>query len=182
MIINPRRAIAEGWIKGITDEDKQVQPNAIDFTLDELWSINNNLAVISEGGKQMRGGGKSEPVPARDGSGSYWTLSPGVYDCLSDMYVEVPEGVAAQLVIRSTFARNGMFLVAGLYDSGFKGRIGFCLHVPQPMLADIGPLTKIGAGTRVGQIIFVEASPSGVMYAGQYNHAVGTIAPHMKAN
>lgn len=182
MFINPRVAIEKGWITGITDDAKQVQPNAIDFTLDEVWGINNNMCAISETGKQMRGGGKIEPIDARNGSGTFWHLRAGVYDCLSDMYVEVPEGVAAQLVIRSTFARNGMFLVAGLYDSGFKGRIGFCLHVPTPRVYDETTVESvIGVGTRVGQIIFVEASSAG-MYAGGYNHAAGTLAPHMKAN
>lgn len=179
MFINPKTAIENGWIKGITDTAKQVQPNAIDFTLDEVWTINPNLCAISESGKQMRGGGKIEPVPARNGTGTFWHLEPGVYDCLSDMYVEVPEGVAAQLVIRSTFARNGMFLMSGLYDSGFKGRIGFALHVPLTRSSSAGFDTIIGIGTRVGQIIFIEAKSAG-LYSGGYNHAAGTIAPHME--
>lgn len=184
MFINPKTAIEKGWIKGITDEKKQIQPNAIDFTLDEVWSVNVALCAISEDGKQMRGGGKIQPVPARNGSGNFWHLGYGIYDCLSDMYVEVPDGVAAMLVTRSTFARNGIFLTSGLYDSGFKGRIGFTLHVqPSQVLNGLeNPHnTVIGVNTRVGQIIFVEASSAG-LYTGGYNHAAGTVAPHMKNN
>ena len=35
MYISPQVAIDNGWIKGITDPEKQIQPNAIDFTLDQ---------------------------------------------------------------------------------------------------------------------------------------------------
>lgn len=171
MFIDPRVAIEKGWVKGIVDQDKQVQPNAIDFTLDEVWSINlGNTFVVSEKGKQMRGGTKIEPIAQRDGTGDFWNLDSIVYDCLSNMYVELPDGVSAMLVTRSTFVRNGLFIVSGLYDSGFKGHIGFVLHSPS--------LVKIGVGTRIGQIIFVEASSSG-LYAGGYNHLLGTNAPHM---
>ncbi len=171
MFIDPRVAIEKGWIRGIADQGVQVQPNAIDFTLDEVFSVNlANTFVVSEGGKQMRGGAKVSPVPQRDGSGDFWVLVDPVYDCLSNMYVEVPEGVAALLVIRSTFNRNGIYLTSGLYDSGYKGHIGFVLH-------NIGT-TKVGVGTRVGQIIFVESSNAGI-YAGQYNHLLGTNAPHV---
>lgn len=171
MFIDPRVAIEKGWVKGVVDQEKQVQPNAIDFMLDEVWSINlANTFIVSEGGKQMRGGAKIEPVEQRDGSGDFWNLDNIVYDCLSNMYVELPDGVSAMLVTRSTFVRNGLFIVSGLYDSGFKGHIGFVLHSPA--------MTKIKVGTRIGQIIFVEASSAG-MYAGSYNHMLGTNAPHM---
>lgn len=34
MFVNPKHAIDQGLIRGIRDEAKQVQPNAVDFTLD----------------------------------------------------------------------------------------------------------------------------------------------------
>ncbi len=181
MFIDPRIVIEKGWVKGIVDEKKQVQPNALDFTLDEVHLISaTSTFVISEAGKVMRGNSKLEPIPMRDGSGNFWILDYGIYDCLSNVYVELPEGVAAMLVIRSTFNRNGIFLTSGLYDSGYKGHIGFALHVQSPQAyggTQLGK-TKIGTGTRVGQIIFVQADSSG-LYAGQYDHLLGTNAPHI---
>jgi deoxycytidine triphosphate deaminase len=172
MFINPKTAITNGWIQGIKNEALQVQPNAIDFTLDQVFSINLlNAFIISEAGKQMRGGGKVLPIEQRDGTGEFWNLEGASYDCLSDMYVEIPEGVAAILVPRSTFTRNGLFIASGLYDSGFKGHIGFVLHNPAR--------TKIGVGTRIGQIIFV-SSENAKLYAGGYNHEAGTVAPHQE--
>lgn len=168
MFINPNTAIENGWITGITDPEKQIQPNAIDFTLDKLYSISDNLFVISEeGGKQMRGGSEMAPVPDRASGINFWTLQAGrVYDGMSNISVDLPEGVAAMLIVRSTFNRNGIFLTSGLYDSGYKGHIGFAIH-------NRSDIARVGVGTRIGQIKFV-ASDSAGMYAGGYNHEAGS--------
>jgi len=167
MFINPKVAIENGWISGIVSEEKQVQPNAIDFTLDRLFTINHqNTFVISEEGKQMRGGIEHNPIIDRATGNEFWKLDHGVYDGMSNMFVKVPEGVAVQLIIRSTFNRNGLFLTSGLYDSGFEGHIGFALH-------NRSGEARIGVGTRVGQIIFVH-SDNATTYAGGWNHEEGT--------
>lgn len=161
MYISPQVAIDNGWIKGITDPENQIQPNAIDFTLDQLFSIKSDVPfIISEKAKSMRGGDKME---ADEG---YWKLdAQKVYDGLSNLYVDLPEGIACELIIRSTFNRNGVFLTSGLYDSGYKGNIGFAVHNP------IGP-TFIEPGTRIGQIKFVKADKAG-KYKGGWNHEDG---------
>ena len=174
MFINPKIAIAEGWITGIVDSEKQVQPNAIDFTLDKLFSINHTSHfVISENEKKMRGGEQLVPAELRVTPHTlFWKLEQTIYDGLSDIYVDIPDGVAAMLVTRSTFTRNGVFITSGLYDSGFKGNIGFTIH-------NWLGVTTIGVGTRIGQIIFVE-SENARQYAGGYNHEAGTLAPHQE--
>lgn len=163
MFINPKEAVQQGWIKGLVDEAKQIQPNAIDFTLDTLKRVSDwGTAVITESGKTMR---NLDPV-AIDDAGN-WVLEGGkVYDGTSDVYVEVPEGAAAILHTRSTFVRNGIFIVSGLYDSGYKGHIGFTIYT-------LGGPVRIGKGTRIGQIALVSANSAGV-YAGGYNHDAGT--------
>lgn len=184
MFINPKIAIEEGWISNIKNPDKQIQPNAIDFTLDLLHYVGGQQTaydlinfqpmdigdqfVIDENHKTMK---ETSPYSAHDdGTGQipYWSINPhSFYDGTSDMYVKVPEGVAAMLVTRSTLIRNGLLVVSGLYDSGFEGHIGFVIHNHSQMQA------KIGEGTRVGQIIFVRSDSAGV-YAGQYNHGQDT--------
>lgn len=165
MFINPTFAIEQGWIRGITDPDKQVQPNAIDFTLDRAFEMNDNGRgfLISESTKTMIGSTEIDVEKT-----VYFIIKPSsMLDGLSDVYVDLPEGVCAQLVIRSTLARNGLILTSGLYDSGFKGHIGFLLHNRAPTPAYIAP------GTRVGQIIFIR-SESAKLYEGGYNHEQGT--------
>lgn len=162
MIISPNEVIANGWIDGIKDPEKQVQPNAIDFTVDQLFTIDSDKPfIISEEGKTMRGGSKIEVV---DG---YWKIpAKTVVDALSNIYVNLPVGVASKLIIRSTLNRNGVFLTSGLYDSGYKGSIGFAIH------NNSGDMF-IAPGTRIGQIEFYQAEKAGE-YKGGWNHEAGT--------
>ena len=37
MFINPKKAIKEGWLKGVPDAD--IQPNAVDIAVKTLWEI-----------------------------------------------------------------------------------------------------------------------------------------------
>jgi deoxycytidine triphosphate deaminase len=172
MFINPKIVIENGWVT-FPDNDPTMksictQPNAIDFTLDRVFTINKqNTFIISEKGKKMRGGDEIEPVPDRSTGDLYWNLyKDAVFDGMSNMYVSVPDGVAAYLIIRSTFNRNGIFITSGLYDAGFQGHIGFAIH-------NRSGEAKIGVGTRIGQIIFVE-SENALMYSGGWNHEKGT--------
>jgi len=172
MFISPLEAIQQGWIthpqcKTIDEwkHRKLVSPNAIDFTLDRVYEIGNNLARITETQKNMR---RMESLPLLTSlPNPFWKLEgQKVYDGTSDVYVEVPEDVAAVLWTRSTFARNGVFIMSGLYDTGFKGNIGFTIYT-------IGGQIEIEPGTRIGQIGFIAAASAG-LYAGEYNHKEGT--------
>ena len=162
MFINPQQAIDLGWITGIKDAKKQVQPNATDFTLDTLMSIDSTqTAYISEGSKVMRDATVMQP------NNGIWTLEGGkVYDGTSDMFVSIPQGYAAILWTRSTFARNGVFIMSGLYDTGYNGHVGFTIYT-------VGGPIEIEKGTRIGQIGFIKAENAGV-YAGGYNHQQGS--------
>lgn len=163
MFVNPKHAIEQGLIRGIRDEAKQVQPNAIDFTLDDLRTIERESAFLCEDKSRnvMRNSYATELYE------DTWRLEGGrVYDGTSEMYVEVPEGMAAILYTRSSFARNGVFIMSGLYDSGYKGHIGFTIYT-------IGGAVEIEKGTRIGQIALVSAETA-KMYAGGWNHTEGT--------
>ena len=175
MFIDPRVAIENGWVSGIANPDKQIQPNAIDFTLDRLFSINGNATfAIDEEEKTMRGGVEIPCVHDRRTSKRIWHISDdAVYDGLSEVFVDLPEGVVCLPVMgRSTFTRNGIFIMSGLYDSGFRGHVGFVIH-------NRSGKARIGVGTRIGQIAFVESAKAG-LYAGGYNHGEGTEAPHQE--
>lgn len=182
MFINPTIAIERGWIKGNINLNN-IQPNAIDFTLDKMFeickvpcsiteTIPKNMRVQQEVPTYGLVSGHNDPT-GRAKTTAGWMIESGSYDCMSDFYVEIPEGVAAYLIVRSTFNRNGMFITSGLYDSGFKGHIGFVLHNP------IGSAT-IEVGIRVGQIIFISSDSAGV-YAGGWNHQQGTHYSQNKA-
>ena len=177
MFISPKVAIEEGWITHPNcstyqdwEDNNFVSPNAIDFPLNRLFSINqSNTFLVSENRKLLRGGEEILPTTkCEDGSPYlFWKLNPNtVYDGVSDMYVNIPSGIAAQIIIRSTFSRNGLFITSGLWDSGFKGSIGMAIH-------NRSGEAFIAPGTRIGQIIFIE-SQNALMYAGGWNHEKGT--------
>ena len=167
MFVNPKHAIEQGWITfpewmSTADQDKCIQPNAIDFTLDRLFQIDSQSpASVTETSKQMRT--LTEVFPGTDNE---WAIDPNqLYDGMSDFYVKVPDNIASWLVIRSTFNRIGLQLTSGLYDSSFCGNIGYTLHNRSGRI-----ITK--PHTRIGQIIFVDASAAG-RYAGGYNTTIG---------
>ena len=174
MFISPKQVIENKWIthpecKTFDDfvNKKFVSPNAIDFTLDHLFTIGLSPFIISETTKQMREGG--HPVtPQTLSSEEFWRLPKhSVYDGMSDFYVDVPEGVACTLVVRSTFNRNGIFITSGIYDQGYKGHIGFTIH-------NRSGESFVAPGTRIAQIIFHKSDDTGIMYDGGYNHTKGT--------
>ena len=178
MLHNPNDLINKNLISGTLS----VQPNAIDFTLDELYLIEPSLTYISNNKTLVQHRTRNKvslvtPESLRDSHAfgnvteepnlaSGWFLAPNSsYDGTSNVYVEVPEGMAAFLVVRSTLNRNAIVLTSGLYDSGFKGHIGFTIHTKAGN-------TFIEKGTYVGQIMFM-ASDSAGTYSGGYNTEVG---------
>lgn len=172
MLINPIEAIEKKWIvhpdcKTLEDwkEKEFLSPNAIDFTLDNISQITSLDFLVNEKNKSHRDTVEMNTTLTRDGI-EHWGLYKGCfYDGMSDMYVELPQGIAATLVTRSTFNRNAVFISSGLYDSGFQGNIGFVIY-------NLLGTTYIGEHTRIGQIIF-HSSDSGELYKGGYNTEMG---------
>jgi deoxycytidine triphosphate deaminase len=171
MIISPKAAIDQGWLSWtdqITDLNKYLQPNALDFDCATIALLDDRSdAMLSESGKKMRRLVQQNPI-SHDEYGTVWHLRNGCcYDFSSNFHVKLPAGVAADLIIRSTLNRSGVFLTSGLYDSGFNG--GVC-----GMLRISGGDFYLAPNTRIGQIKFVRSEDSGQLYAGGYNHAEGT--------
>ena len=185
MFINPKHAIEQGWIthpecKTLEDwmERDFLSPNAIDFSLDKLFTINKErpFILLEDNTKLHRGGlentpFKNLPLPGLSDKFSenkdMFVLESGeVYDGMSNMTVDIPEGIACILIIRSTLNRNNLIMSNGLYDSGYQGALGFSIQ-------SRGGDALIEPSARVGQVIFV-SSENASMYKGGYNHADGT--------
>jgi deoxycytidine triphosphate deaminase len=177
MFTNPKDVINNKWIThpDCTTpqhwlDNKFVSPNAIDFSLDELLLVKDtDTAYISNNKKLVK---MKQLVSVHkiteDTETPFWELEGGkVYDGTSSMYVEVPEGyVCLPMFTRSTFARNGTFIMSGIFDSGYKGHIGFTIYT------NGGPI-DIEVGTRIGQIGFVKTEYAH-LYDGGYSHEQGT--------
>ena len=136
------------------DEDC-MQQAAVDLRLDKIWAMRGDF-LIDETQKQHRI--KVELEVDDDG---YYSLSPGVYEVSFDHDISVGNDEVAYIVPRSTLSRNGIIIAGGLWDPGFQGRGGCCLHVN-------GGHMKIKPGTRVGQFLVWKVANAQGSYDGDY--------------
>lgn len=123
--------------------DKDIQPNAVDVRVGRVFRIHGGTFTLSE---DVKGHLEKEEIQPVDG---YYNLVPGRYDIVMQNEVEVSENECGWIVPRSTVTRNGFFIVSGLYDSGYKGVVGGCLHAWMPM--------KLQQGVRIAQFVTANA-------------------------
>lgn len=83
--------------------------------------------------------------------------------------VELPADVAATLMCRSSFGRQGVLIGGGFVDPGFRGQLTLCLVNQGP--ADV----PLSAGVRVVQIIMHEVKTGGREYGGRYQDSNGAV-------
>lgn len=156
-------------LNNVSDLDpKCIQMNAVDIRVSELRLIDdyenhygefhNQLFEISDEGTVHKN--KSQPITV-DNDG-FWVLSRGAYEFVSPHFVTVPAGYCGYLITRSSFNRNGIFIISGLYDSGFSGYVGGTLY-------NLGGRIRMKHLTRLCQLVMASAETL-KMYEGQYNH------------
>lgn len=81
-------------------------------------------------------------------------------------WIEVPKDMAAYMFLRSSVNRFSGTVFTGLWDAGFKGRLG---GIYRPSV-----LTRIEYGFRMAQIVFFY-SDSHRMYEGQYQNQLSHV-------
>lgn len=172
MFISPQYAYDQGWIRNIPNPEVQIGSDGIDLTLKSLSSIMGGLSVLTNAKANtihrplelvetvVTDGWEFIP----DGIEGY-DLRAGGYDIGFNEFVTLPQGVAAILLLRSSFSRAGHSMFSGLYDQGYEGYTGAVIHFDCS--------TFVEANMRVAQIVFVESAGSGQLYAGGYNHKEG---------
>lgn len=138
-------------------QDKDIQPNAVDLRLGKVFQIRPTTFVLSETKKVHRG---TDPFPID--KDDYWNLPIGTYEIVFQNEIEVGEDEAGWVIPRSTLMRNGIFIVTGLYDSGYAGKMAACLHVTKGNF-------MVQKGTRIAQYLCFKAE-SLSQYDGSYGH------------
>lgn len=123
-----------------------VQPNAVDLRLGQVFKIKTDLFEVSNEHKKHRGT-DYELKPDPEG---YFNLPQGSYEVVMENIIHVGDNEAGWVITRSTLNRNGLFLTSGLYDSGYHGVMAGVLHV------NIGN-ARIKQGTRIGQYLSFNA-------------------------
>ena len=170
MFINPMTAIKEGWMKGVLED--HVEPNAVDIRLEKIWKVDETteFSLYQEGKEHRRRTEVESTTIVHEGmkvAQDMWTLERGIYDFMSPAYVEMPEGTVGWLVTRSTLNRNGVFVLSGLYDSGYEGHINGMLYVRGGTMM----MEKMSRGAQ----FIVGSSDSFGTYSGGYNTIEGSI-------
>ena len=136
--INPNKAIQNGWFK--PTEFSKVQQIGIDVSLKTGSLIEKSVLKL---------------------------LPSCSYNVEINEGVDLPSNVYAELAIRSSWSRKGIFQSSGIYDPGFHGTCGLTLY----NLSD-KPI-EIPVNERIAQMIFFEAD-SASTYDGHYNHTDST--------
>lgn len=156
MFKNPKEIVEKGIVKNLEGGSMEIQQNGIDLTIESVERVMGGFL-----GKEERNINSYLEVPFHN---NQWVLKEGCYSIMFQQEVEVPENMCASIVQRSTLNRIGGFILAGLYDSGFKNQIGAILRVSTPII--------IEKGARVAQIIFQDADAAS-LYKGIYNKETG---------
>ena len=112
-VINPNRIVQEGILRNV--DPKSIQQNGIDLRLNTIEKLQEDgINILTD---LERKHCERWDIP-RD---KVFTLSPGIYDITFMEEIEIPNGMCAQILTRSTVNRGGNFITAGLYDAGYKG-------------------------------------------------------------
>ncbi len=175
-IVNPKHILeigavrpAEGCppiITDITDPNCALQQNGIDLRLDDaaLAAGCTNFFVDKKRDRRC------DYHQVFINSDNTFNFQPGKQYSLDFMeWIEVPENMAAYLFLRSSVNRFSGTVFTGLWDAGFKGRLG---GIFRPSV-----LTNVERGFRMAQVVFFY-SDSYRTYEGQYQnqqHHVGIV-------
>lgn len=147
-------------------EPTDVQPNAVDLRVIKILNIGENLSLFKLGETEKKHRESTELICTEYYDFQQaWRLHSGkCYEIVFDNIVKIGPNQVGWVVSRSTLVRNGLFLVSGLYDSGYHGALGACLHVN-------GGDAIITKNARLGQFVLFDAEMAH-KYNG--NYGIGT--------
>jgi len=162
MVISPKRAFEEGWISNVLEDT--IQPNGIDLTISTIQTPQlPDKIVISQ--KILPSFIEYLPTEVVNGCPA-WLLSPEespyfLINC--DQMVSIPSDVIGLIIKRSTLNRTGTIIQSGLYDSGFRGRVGFTVIPTVPIY--------VFPGSRLAQFVFMTSDEAvHRLYDGSYQN------------
>jgi deoxycytidine triphosphate deaminase len=165
-IVNPKWILDEGYVKPFegsppiitdpNDEECALQQNGIDLRLDTVQVADGATRFSLYKKKDAR----CNYLQLEPDANNDFLFFPGkqyALDCME--WIDIPQGTAAYLFMRSSVNRySGMFFT-GLWDAGFRGRLG---GIFRPYIA-----TTVERGVRMAQVVFFRAD-SHRPYEGQY--------------
>jgi dUTP pyrophosphatase len=139
-------------------DDKQIQPNGVDLTIDKILEYRGS-AFMGDGeySKPTRSEAPTVPVSELGGSSDVifdsdevYQLPPGGYVVVYDEeIIEIPDAHVGFVWPRSRFLRCSSHLTSAVWDTGYSGRGEGGLITTQPMFVE--------PEMRIGQMTFARA-------------------------
>lgn len=139
--------------------ETDIQPNAVDLRVEKILITSPQTFILSED-KRIHRGSKELPTRNFQNEDGWWGLNPGYYEVVFQNEIKVGKNEAGFVISRSSLIRNGVYLLSGLYDSGYEGNMVAGLHVTTGTF-------YVKKGTRLGQYLLFDAEMVR-MYNGAY--------------
>lgn len=142
---------------------EQIQPNGIDLTVDKVFHQTQGPTLTKN--KHFIDEGYLLSLPPSDLAGlpddtQGWFLESHYYVIEWAETIHVPKNAIGLIFPRSTLLRLGGTICTAVWDRGYKGKGRSGLFLGAPML--------LQRGTRLGQIIFIDAQEDEQLYEGTY--------------
>lgn len=160
-VLSGRKIVELGLVQNMIDEEQQVQPTSVDFTLKRISDLKSKGIIDFDNTRRTLPNYK-EISFERDTI----HLSPQAYLVEFNETVTMPPNIIGIMRTRSSVFRSGATLTAGIIDPGYVGAIGALLQVWN----EHG--ISLARNARLVQWVFAEiGEPSKEGYKGIYKGA-----------
>ncbi len=144
MILTTKKVEAHGIINNMRDANVQKQQAGFDLTLESVYEFLSGGAADFD--NKERKIADCKKMEYKDG----WVgLGKGAYKVTLNERFKVPADAAGVCLTRTTLIRNGAYLITGLWDPGFEGKVEMLLVVENPFGI------RLKEHARIGQIYFL---------------------------
>jgi dUTP pyrophosphatase len=160
MILTTKKVEEHGIIHNMRDANVQKQQAGFDLTLEAVYEFLSGGAVDFDNKERKMADCKK--LDFKDG---WLDLRKGAYKITLNERFKVPADAAGFCLTRTTLIRNGAYLITGLWDPGFEGKVEMLLVVENQFGI------KLKEHARVGQIYFIRMeSAAEKLYEGVYKN------------
>ncbi len=149
------------WINNGDLHENQIQPNGIDLTIDKVFVQRGNVKLCRDKHSTDKGVLiEVEPLRIAGIKERGWFLESGYYTIQWAEEIQIPPNAIGLLSPRSTLLRTCATIYGAVWDKGYHGIGQSGLHIFDSVL--------IERGTRMAQMLFIEAAMDQTTYEGQY--------------
>lgn len=124
LMLSGKKIIELGLVQNMQDQEKQVQPAGIDFTLKQLATLESAGVIDFDNTKRAL-----PEYKVVEFDNDIVDLQPGAYLVEFNETVSLPDNIIGIMRTRSSVFRSGATLTAGVIDPDYSGVVGALLQV-----------------------------------------------------